>query len=233
MTSSPSGLSWRINFCTASLLVSSEMNTYTKEDRRGYPADDAARGPLQDVQQPLTALLGDGRHRLPKHFRSDRDVRERDPSEDFVHKSQRLVAERGQVSPLDPAGDALDHLRDLNDRKQHDQAERHDDACEYSQQGERGRSTRAQSFLEPVVQRAEQIGDHRGDHDENEVAPQEEGGEQDGQHRRDRQRTLLGQREFGIHCGHWHTVASCAAGNPICLANVRAFLRLVGPLTLR
>jgi hypothetical protein len=30
VTSSPSGLSWRMSRCTASLLVSSEMNTYRK-----------------------------------------------------------------------------------------------------------------------------------------------------------------------------------------------------------
>ena len=75
-------------------------------------------------------------------------------------------------------------------------------------------SARAQSLVEPVVQRAEQVGDHRGDHDENEIRPQEVGAEQDRDDRRDRQRTLLGQREFGIHCGHWHTVARLRRRKP-------------------
>ena len=75
-------------------------------------------------------------------------------------------------------------------------------------------SARAQSLGEPVVQRGEQVGDHRGDHDQNEVAPQEVGAEQDRDDRRDGQRTLLCQREFGIHCGHSHTVARLRRRKP-------------------
>ena len=71
VTSSPSGLSWRMMVSTLSRLTNSEMNTYEKQDRRRHPAEHAARGPLQEAQQPLADVLRDGGHRTPKRVRGD------------------------------------------------------------------------------------------------------------------------------------------------------------------
>src|SRR4029079_17064633 len=117
--------------------------------------------------------------------------------------AQGLVAQGGKVGPLDPAGDALYHLGDLDDPEQHDQANGHDDAGDHGPPRARRRGALAQSPVDAVVHRAEQVGDDRGHHDENEIVPQEVRAEQNGDDRGDGQGSLLCQREFGIHGGHW------------------------------
>ena len=63
VTSSPSGLSWRMSGRHSFRFTSSEMNTYRKMIDGRHPAEHAAGSALQQVQQPFTDLLRDGGHR--------------------------------------------------------------------------------------------------------------------------------------------------------------------------
>ena len=188
--------------------VHQERDEHIEEQDRGrHSAEHAARGPLEEAEQPLAGLLRDVGHRTAQRVRGDGRVDERHPVQHVVDEAQRLIAKGRQVGLPDPVRDSLDHHGDLNNGQVDEHAKRHHDRTDGRQQGQRRRQPGAEPPVDPIEHRCEQVGPHRGHHDENEVAAQEIGAERDGDGGRDGQGTLLGQRELGIHCGHWHTVA--------------------------
>jgi len=126
-------------------------------------------------------------------------VRERNPSQQVIDYVQDLVAEPAQIGCLDPPGDAVDHARNLNDRQDQQEPDRHDDDAHCRQQGAAGRQAGAKTPVEPIEKWREQIRPDGGHHDEHEIVAQEICTEQQSDQRQDREGAFLSEREFGFH----------------------------------
>ena len=201
-------------FSTLSRFTKSEMNTYRNRIAAVMPPNTPPAAPCRRPSSHSPTFCAT----VVIELRSESGVTVTSMNgtlcSTFVDEAQRLIAEARQVGSSDPLGHSLHHVGDLHDREEYEQGQRHDHRSDRCQQGQRRRQPGAEPLVEPIEQRREQVGRHRGHHDENEVTTQEVGAEQDGDGGRDRQRTLLCQRELGIHCGHWHTVARLRRRNP-------------------
>ena len=139
----------------------------------------AARRALQEPEQPLAGILGDGSSSSSARDSGVTVTSMNGTCATLVDESQRLIAERRRsVRPTHSATRSTMVLIWTTARNTNSPNGTITDR-EGRQQRQGGRQALAEPLVDPVVQRGEQVRGHRGHHDENEVAAQEVGAEEE------------------------------------------------------